>query len=263
VTLIEITTDIKKKLKEKHPKAVQLKQSALIDKLETKTERVIFENITQDDITSNTKNSSGFGGPTQIDMDTWREMICLKSYGTHFRILADEIATLTRRLVTDTVPHNYISTLLACRLVPLKKKDNSNRPVAVGECLRQIVGKTITGLLKEDIIHAVGTLQTRAGLESGIEAAIHAVRKSFEKDNGECLLLVDADNAFNKLNRKVSLENINRLCPPMYTYLQHTRHALFRKWEPHTVTGGCDARGQCSYGNVCPIHMTIDSSIKQ
>jgi len=60
------------------------------------------------------------------------------------------------------------------------------------------------------------------GLESGIEAAIHAVRKSFEEDNSECLLLVDADNAFNKLNRNVSLENIKRLCHPMYTYLYNS-----------------------------------------
>ena len=43
----------------------------------------------------------------------------------------------------------------------------------------------------------------------------------FEEDNSECLLLVDADNAFNKLNRKVSLENTKRLCPPMYTYLHN------------------------------------------
>jgi len=33
-------------------------------------------------------------------------------------------------------PLHYISALLACRLVPLKKKDNGNRPVGVGECLR-------------------------------------------------------------------------------------------------------------------------------
>ena len=98
----DITTDIKKKLKEKHPKVAELKQSAIIDKHETKTERVIFENITQDDITSNTKNSSVSGGPTQVDMDTWREMICSKSYGTHSKMLADEIATLAKRLVTDS-----------------------------------------------------------------------------------------------------------------------------------------------------------------
>jgi len=217
-----ITTDIKKKLKEKHPKAAELKQSAIIDKHETKTERVISENITQDEIASDTKNSSGSGGPTQVDMDTWREMICSKSYGTHSKMLADEIATLAKRLAMDTIPHDYTSNLLACRLVPLNKKDNGILSVGVGECLRQIIGKTITGLLKEDIIHAVGTLQTCAGLELGIEAIIQAVRKSFEDDNSECLLLVDADNAFNKLNRKVSLENIKRLCPPICTYLHNS-----------------------------------------
>ena len=64
--------------------------------------------------------------------------------------------------------------------------------------------------------------KTCAGLELGIEAAIHAVRKSFDEDNSECLLLVDADNAFNKLNRKVSLENIKRLYSPVYTYLYNS-----------------------------------------
>jgi len=30
-------------------------------------------------------------------MDTWREMICSKSHGTHSKMLADEIATLAKR----------------------------------------------------------------------------------------------------------------------------------------------------------------------
>jgi len=180
-------------------------------------------------------------------------------------MLAGEIATLAKRLATDIIPHDYISTLLACRLVPLKKKDNGIRPVGVGECLRRIIGKTITGLLKEDIIHAV--IAGMCGLESSTEAAIHDVRKSFEEDSSECLLLVDVDNAFNKLNRKVSLEYIKRLCRPHVhiptQQLQHTRHALSRKWWPYTVTRGCDASGQCSFGNVCSIHTTTDTSIEQ
>jgi len=61
----DITTDIIRKLKEKHPKAVKLKQPDITGKPQTNTERVIFENITQDKITSNAKNSSGSGGPTQ------------------------------------------------------------------------------------------------------------------------------------------------------------------------------------------------------
>jgi len=62
VTMMENMTSLqtsKRSSKEKHPKAAELKQSAITDKPEIKTERVIFENITQDDITSTTKNSSG------------------------------------------------------------------------------------------------------------------------------------------------------------------------------------------------------------
>ena len=80
------------------------------------------------------------------------------------------------------------------------------------------------------------------GLESSIEAAIHAVRKSFEEENSECLLLVDADNAFNKLIRKVNLENIKRLCVSHVDIptqqLQQTHHVLSGKWEPHLSEEG-------------------------
>jgi len=77
-------------------------------KFKTKTEKVIFENITQDESASNTTNSLRSGGPTQIEMETWKEMICSKSYGTHSQKLADEIAILAKCLVTDTIPHDYI-----------------------------------------------------------------------------------------------------------------------------------------------------------
>ena len=39
-------------------------------------------------------------------------------------------------------------------------EDNGVRRVGVSECLQQITGKTITGLLKQDIIRAARTLQT-------------------------------------------------------------------------------------------------------
>ena len=144
----DITTDIIKKLKEKPAQAVELKQSAITDKPETKTEGITFENITQVEIASNTKNSSGPRRPTQINMETWREMICSKAYGTHSQKL-DVIATLARHLMTDTIPHDHISALLASRLVPLKKKDNSIRcrwmpALGDSECLRWIIGKIIT-----------------------------------------------------------------------------------------------------------------------
>ena len=45
----------------------------------------------------------------------------------------------------------------------------------MGEVLRKVVGKCIGWVLKEDIQHAAGPLQTVTGLQSGMEAAIHSI----------------------------------------------------------------------------------------
>ena len=80
----------------------------------------------------------------------------------------------------------------------------------------------LISVIKDDIIDAVGPLQTCSGLRGGIEAAIHAMRKSFSCEETEAIMLVDAENAFNKLNRKTALQNIKQLCPAFHQYLYNT-----------------------------------------
>ena len=70
-------------------------------------------------------------------------------------------------------------------------------------------------IAKPDVQVATGCLQLCGGQISGIEAAVHAVRSAFEKDDSEAVLLIDATNAFNTINRQVALQNIRRLCPPL------------------------------------------------
>ena len=48
-----------------------------------------------------------------------------------------------------------------------------------------------------------------------IEAAVHAVHTLFHREDTEALLLVDASNAFNSLNRQTALHNIQRLLPSL------------------------------------------------
>ena len=54
---------------------------------------------------------------------------------------------------------------------------------------------------------------------------MHAVRTAFESDENEAVLLVDANNAFNSLNRQVALHKIRRLCPLLATTLINTYRA--------------------------------------
>ena len=155
-------------------------------------------------------------------------MICSKLLGKHAEALAEQVALLARRLCTEKVTHGFLQTYYACRLVPLMKEDNGIRPVGIGETLRRIVGKCVSRLLRKDIQDASGTLQTCAGMESGIEAAIHAMKSTYENSWCEIVTLVDADNAFNRLNRRVALANIEKLCPPIYRFLENSYNSSSR-----------------------------------
>ena len=96
-----------------------------------------------------------------------------------------------------------LEAFVANRLIPLDKQPGT-RPIGIGEMPRRIIGKTIAAVLKNDIMDAAGATQLCAGQRSGIEAAIHAI-ELFERDSSDALLLVDATNAFNSLNRATAL----------------------------------------------------------
>ena len=87
--------------------------------------------------------------------------------------------------------------------------------------LRRIVGKVIVSTLRDNIITTVGPLQVCTGQESGCEAAVHAMSKMYKGEHTEAVLLVDAANAFNSVNRKVFLNNINVVCPSISIYVKN------------------------------------------
>ncbi|ETW95667.1 MAG: hypothetical protein ETSY2_47825 [Candidatus Entotheonella gemina] len=115
-------------------------------------------------------------------------------------------------------PPIALAPLLACRLIALNKNPGA-RPIGIGDTARRIIAKAVLFIAASDIQNAAGCLQLCGGQMSGIEAAVHATRSAFESDDVEAVLLVDATNAFNHINRQVALQNIRRLCPPIATIL--------------------------------------------
>ena len=87
---------------------------------------------------------------------------------------------------------------MASRLVPLNK-NSSLRPIGVGQVLRQVMGKVVVSAFFEDVTTPSSDAQI-CGRSSGSEAAIHAMRRMFQHENSEAVILVDATNAFNNLN---------------------------------------------------------------
>ena len=108
-----------------------------------------------------------------------------------------------------------LAALTANHLIALDKCPGVH-PIGVGEIVRRIISKSVLFVIKSDVLEAAGTLQLCAGHEAGCEAAIHSMCRIFHDATTEA---VDANNAFNSLNRKVALLNIHQLCPSLATIL--------------------------------------------
>ena len=219
--LLDINSDVIQQLKQKHPEAANVDLDTLLSGEIPRVEPVIFENIDGNAISKAAATTKGSSGPTGVDSDTWRRILCSKSFGNNSANLCDSIAKMSRCLCTEYVDPKSISTLLNCRLIPLDK-DPGIRPIGIGEVLRRVIGKSVITLIKPEIIEAVGPLQLSAGQEGGCEAACHAMRQLFDDDQSEGVVLVDASNAFNSLNRRSALLNIRYLCPTIAIYLINT-----------------------------------------
>ena len=125
-------------------------------------------------------------------------------------------------MCTTFVDPMIISPLMACRLIDLDKNPGG-QPIDVGETVRCIIAKAVLCVIGEDIQFTAGSVQLCAGQ---LSAAVLAMREAFHDDDFEGMLLIDATNAFNSLNRAVALYNIQQLCPSFSTILINTY------WQP-------------------------------
>ena len=214
--------DIKTKLREKHPTRQPPKPSAtLTSDCETATTHhpIIFEQIDAQLIHKTTLQLDGAAGPSGLDAGAWKRLC--SSFGACSNDLCSAIAAVAKRLCTAYVDPTCISSLVAGRLIALDKCPGI-RPIGIGETLRRIIAHAISYVLREDIKTAAGPLQLCAGQESGCEAAIHAIKEIVDQPTNDAVLLVDASNAFNNLNRETAMRNISVLCPSLATVIINT-----------------------------------------
>ena len=70
-------------------------------------------------------------------------------------------------------------------------------------------------MVRQDVFEVTDTDQLCNGRLGGCEAAVHAICHLFGTPECEAVLLANAQNAFNPLNRAVALLNVHNICPPL------------------------------------------------
>ena len=218
--ILPLDSDTIKLLRQKHPEARNADEDILLPDIPEKIHPIRYEDLTPELIRESSMRTKGGAGPSGLDGDGWKRIMTSNSFATEATDLCRAIAELAKQLCTTS--HNTISLepLMACRLIPLDKFPGL-RPIGIGEVLRRIIGKSVAKVLKNDIKSSIGCLQVCAGQDAGCEAAVHAVRRMFEEDETEAVMLVDAANAFNNVNRKVFLHNVKVICPSLATYVEN------------------------------------------
>eukprot|EP00794_Sanderia_malayensis_P000686 gene686-biopygen1111 len=177
-----------------------------------------FEEISGESVRKAAIRTIGGSGPSGMDGDGWRRILTSNYFGDASENLCNAFASAIKKLCTVKVEQSSLKVLLACRLIPLDKNPGL-RAIGVGEILRRIAGKVVTSLLKEDIAYSACFLPVCVGQDAGCEELIHVMKSIYDEEETEAVLLVDACNAFNAVNRKVFLHNIRVICPPLVLFL--------------------------------------------
>ena len=196
-------------LQEKHPKKQPANPNYVVEKssLSLPYHPVIFDKLNTAKIRKAAMKTHGSQGPSGLDAQEWRRM--LTSFKTSSNDLCKTVSKLAIRIATEEL--DFLDAYNGCRLIALDKCPGV-RPIGVGEVLRRIIGRSILACLKNDLKLLGGVTQLCLGQKCGIEHAIHSLRESFEDTETEAILLIDAQNAFNSLNRELAIKNIESLC---------------------------------------------------
>ena len=212
---------ILKELQMKHPSPAKISEESLYEGPINRVLPSYFDTIDEAMIHKAITLTKGAGGPSHMDAEQYRHILTSKKFKKENKELREQIARLARKLATEVTDPKTLEAYVACRLIPLNKNPGV-RPIGVGEILRRLVGKCVGWVLKDDIQEAAGPLQVATGLQNGAEAAIHAMKQIYESDETDAVILIDASNAFNSLNRMAALHNIQILCPQFATILINT-----------------------------------------
>ena len=209
-------------LKQKHSAGQPLQPSALTNTNSDRPHPVIFEQINVPLIRSIALRTFGSAGPSGVDAASWRRLCT--SFHKASGDLCDSLALCAIRICTEYVNPSGLTALVASRLVSLDKNPDV-RPIGIGECSRRIISKAVLSIIRQDILETTGSIKLCAGEESGCEAAVHAMRAIFEDKDTQAILLIDAKNAFNSINRQTALRNIQGICPSLSTITTNTYHS--------------------------------------
>ena len=149
-------------LEQKHPEASEVQTGILLDQPPGRIHPIVYDAIDEDLVFNVASLTKGGSGPSGMDAEGWRRILCSSMFGTTNGDLRKALAEMIKRLCIEELPCDSNNTtsveaFIACRMIPLNK-NTGLRPIGVDEVLRRIAGKAIMRISKNDVMRSVGPL---------------------------------------------------------------------------------------------------------
>ena len=156
-------------------------------------------------------------GPSGLRASHLQEM--LHKEGPHAAALLRSLVSFISKAVKGEFPLSHASTFSIATLIPLKKKDNTPRPIAIGEVLRRLISKFALRLpmiqleLQNLIPHQLGV-----GVPDGcslIANTVTSIIPTLPPDGDWTILQIDLSNAYNCITRQSTLDSCATTSPSL------------------------------------------------
>ena len=154
--------------------------------------------------------SSGPGG-----MDSEALQVRLLIFGEDSTRLRTSMENFVDWSANGRPPWAAYSAFMSGCIIMIDKKPGV-QPVGVGETRRPLFSKIVLKVTGPEATMVCHDEQLCAGLKTGIDSAIHRVQALWNKNSNtkNCtFLIVDANDAFNDINKVRMLWTVRRLCP--------------------------------------------------
>ena len=169
--------------------------------------------------------SASAPGPTG-----WR-FAHLQAFKAHPRALA-WVGGLCDRIADGGIPEATVALLALTKLTPLLEDGGGIRPVAGGECLRELTARALVREHRATLLAAVGDRQYGAGRPGGAETLVHAVQVVSEARPDYAWVQLDVANAFPSISRRAVLEALEAHAPALLplaeTFLRRASSFVFQ-----------------------------------
>ena len=204
------TTEVRNLLEEKHPAADRHVDLSDFGNASTNLVPVADVDMTECCIRSFHRLSGG--GPSGLRPIHIRN--CLST--EHRDEVLEHCTSLLNCLAKGEAPSSLAPFLAGATLTALPKKDNSVRPVAVGEVWRRLTAKFLCNAFKEQASAYIFPLQIGVSQAIGTEVGLETARQWCSRNNSNPTAVfakIDFSNAFNCVERQAFLEECRHRFP--------------------------------------------------